>query len=230
MTPHTVHTQSPWDVIRGWKQPPAAGEPGRQILVRNAEGHAIGALTPVTGREAEDTAVCAALTRWRRMFRQYFLTQFEPTAERTRDWLLNVVLPDDSRLLFLIRDENHNPVGNFGICGIGPGVGELDNLIRGQKGGDAKLVYYSELALLDWMYRELQTERVCLHVFSSNAKTLLLHTSVGFEQTQRQPLARITDGAETRYVPWGAAGEPAGFDLVRMELGRDAFRSLYPWI
>ncbi|MCK4786090.1 MAG: hypothetical protein KAV87_20195, partial [Desulfobacteraceae bacterium] len=155
---------------------------------------------------------------------------FEATPERTKAWLERVVIPSVDRIFFLICLPDGDAIGNFGICNLVASSGELDNLIRGKKGGDSQLIYYCELALLSWMFGYLGYEKSSLHVFSNNRPTIKLHTSVGFNISQSIPLTRRTSSGLTEYLINSEEGDAVDFSYLEMELQRETFISLYPWV
>ena len=167
------------------------------IAIKDNNDKAIGSLVLVQKRDANNTIILDALTRWRKKYMKYFLTQFNASTNRTKSWLENIVIPSTDRLLFLILDEDNNLIGNFGIADILFDRCELDNLIRGEKGGHPKLIYFSELSLLKWLFLEKNVKRVNLHVFANNLPTIKLHKSVGFVEIGRRKLERVQskDGA-----------------------------------
>jgi len=195
------------------------------IEVRNMQDDLIGWLTPVTSALANDETVVAGLTKWRRMFMRHFLTQFSANEARTRNWLRNVVLADDTRLLFLIYTDDRVMIGNFGVCNISSGSAELDNLIRGEKGGDAQLIYFAELSLMDWLYSTCLVSEIYLHVFSNNSRTLALHSSVGFVMHAAHALTRHENGGEIHYRVCDpiAPGSGESVHLVEMHMPCETF-------
>ena len=224
------------------------------ISIMNSEGAQVGNLRPIDKSLAKLPEIAEKLTRWRRLFRQYFLTQFSASVERTGAWLERVVIPDDERILFLICDVHDKLIGNFGVCNLKPHAAELDNLIRGESGGDSKLILFAEIAMLSWLYYGVGVNSVVLHVFSNNARTISLHSGVGFTERQRFGLNRIQDGENLRYIvnstpkqlPSNTAfiselpcrikeritptgGEPVDFDYIEMTMDRQKFELTNPW-
>ena len=124
------------------------------IAIKDNNDKVIGSLVLVQKRDANNPIILDALTRWRKKYMKYFLTQFNASTNRTKSWLENIVIPSSDRLLFLILNEDNNLIGNFGIADILFDQCELDNLIRGEKGGHPKLIYFSELSLLKWLFLE----------------------------------------------------------------------------
>lgn len=200
------------------------------IVVRDVDGKWIGSLCCVDSAMVSDESIISALTAWRKRYMRYFLTQFEATATRTRDWLNSIVIPCSDRILFIIILPTGELVGNFGVCNLTKSTGELDNLIRGERGGDKKLIFYSELALLSWMFGKLQYVDATLHVFSNNLKTIKLHSAVGFEVRGSGPLKRrfLTEGTE--YFTGPSDGNPMKFSYLEMGLEKRIFLKRNPWV
>lgn len=205
-----------------------AGNSGNSydIPIIDGNGYALGTLRPIDISLAADTEVISKLVKWRKMFRKYFLTQFLPTVDNASTWLQTTVLPSDDRILFLIYDLNGAALGNFGVCDLFSGEPELDNLIRGEKGGDPKLIYHAEVAILTWLFQGLGFTSAKLHVFSNNYRTMSLHKSIGFCESARYNLVKRPIEGGLRYEtsaesPDGEDG--ADFTLVKMTLGADDF-------
>lgn len=190
-----------------------------QLEILDEYGIKIGSLKPIDSRIASDHVIIDKLTKWRKMFKKFFLTQFTPTPERTKSWLQTVVLPSDNRVLFLVCTDKDEIVGNFGVCDLSENRAELDNLIRGEKGGHPQLIYFAELAILRWLFRELGVKALTLHVFSNNYKTISLHESVGFCTTASHHLIKEESEDKVRYITSDTpSAQVADFTYLEMML------------
>jgi len=189
----------------------------------------VGYLKPITKNVLldDEQGVISLLTKWRRMFAKFFLTQFVLSNERTERWLNQIVLPSRDRILFLVCTSDHKAIGNFGLCNVNSESAELDNLIRGEKGGDPQLIYYSELSLLKWLFLDLGVKTACLHIFSNNSKTISLHEKVGFVVTQEYKLWEQKTDEGKRYSIVEGEGQPVDFCYLEMNLDRESFISRY---
>lgn len=198
------------------------------IPIKKYNGSIIGRLTPISKEMASESSVIERLAKWRQQYMKYFLTQFVASNERTYLWLNNFVIPDDTRILFLIQDEEGKLIGNFGTCNIGENEAELDNLIRGERGGDPKLIFFAEISLMDWLYQSLGVEDIYLHAFSNNSKTINLHTSVGFEKSQTYQLVKIETNQEIKYhVNQNQKLSNNEFGLLKMTIDKKRFLERY---
>jgi hypothetical protein len=201
------------------------------LPINKPEGKVIGWLIPITEKLADNDEIVDSLVKWRQKYLHFFLTQFKPSRERTRNWLKNTVIIDDSRILFLVLDEDRQLTGNYGVCNICRDTAELDNTIRGEKRGDRRLMFYSELCLMNWLYNEVGVNEIYVQVCSSNTKAIEHHRSVGFSITAHYELIeKVVDGEKTYQVGPMIEHIDAERGLVRMDINRESFFRDYPWL
>jgi RimJ/RimL family protein N-acetyltransferase len=201
-----------------------------KIPIQNEDGDTLGALVCLDEALAGDADVVQKLTDWRTKSMRFFLTQFTATPERTSRWLRDSVLASDDRILFLIVSDEGRTVGNLGLCNLRSQGGELDNVLRGERGGHPRLMFYAELALLGWMFGSLSLDLATLHVFSNNARAIDLYTSAGFSIRGSQRLTRSIDGDVVRFLADSEEGEPVDFCYREMILSKEEFLRLHPWV
>jgi RimJ/RimL family protein N-acetyltransferase len=220
--------EPPTDVIRRYKQntDPALSV---SLPIVDAEAKDLGSLLCVDRAVAADPAIVADFTDWRAHNMSCFLTQFSATPARTAKWLETVVLPSNERILFLICRETGERIGNMGVCNLGLSQGEIDNVIRGRKGGSPGLIFHAELALLAWMFGSLSLQTANLHVFSNNSRAIHLYASVGFTACRSHRLSRVAERNEVHYLLDSAEGEMVDFRYDEMSLTKDAFFCRHPW-
>ena len=218
----------PGEIIRQHKD---NREPDRRFVlpIRDEAGEGLGTLICVDRALARDPAVIADITAWRRRFKRYFRTQFEPTCERTASWFEKVVFPHDDRLLFLISLPSGEVVGNIGVCEVAGARGSIDNLIRGRKGGHPKLVLYAEIAVLAWMFGPLGLREANGHVLSDNARSMKFHLDLGFTVCASRPMSRVVTADEVRLLVDSEEGEPIAIRYEEMYMARETFLARHPW-
>lgn len=215
-------------LVRKIKENDCSNSEKFHLDIIDSNGIKIGSLKPIDSQILSDQAIIDKLTKWRKMFKKFFLTQFTPTPERTKSWLQSVVLPSDNRVLFLICTDKDEIVGNCGVCDLSKNRVELDNLIRGEKGGHPRLIYFGELAMLRWLFRELGVKAVTLHVFSNNYKTISLHESVGFCTTASYHLIKEESEDEVRYITSDTPStQAADFTYLEMMLTPTEFEKAH---
>jgi len=168
------------------------------IPIMDAQGNRIGCLSPLTVSSLGDKTLIEAMTRWRNHSARFFLTQFDATPERTRQWLENTVLSDPSRLLFTINSAS-KLIGHYGFKDLSSMSAEVDSLLRGESGGHPQLIYFAEIALVGWLFSTFEINNLYGYVLAENWQALELHARVGFENAELIPLTKETSVAETIY-------------------------------
>ena len=194
-----------------------------RIDISDPQEKCIGHLSPLTVSLLESDEIIRKLTHWRTRAMRYFLTQFTATMERTRSWLANTVLTDDSRLLFLIYS-NSRLIGQYGFKELSSDSVEIDNLIRGESGGHPRLIYHAETHLIRWLIETFNVSCVYGFVLSNNAVALNLHRSVGFRPMEAIPLHKVDLGREIHLrMKEGAKSGPDGLYVQKIELRSSDF-------
>lgn len=218
------------EVIAGMKSGNRAAAEAQALAIRNQAGAVIGKLVPVGAWILEERATVELLCAWRQRFMRMFLTQFDSSYERTLGYLKNRSIGNDGCLLFLLYDETERLIGHLGLAGVDGECGELDNFMRGAEGGDPRLVYWAELALLDWSFRRLGLQRSIVQVLSYNWLVLALHEEVGYTESAQQALRKYEkDGMTCHEV--AAAGEAnVKYAYVQMALTKPAFYAQAAWL
>lgn len=176
--------------------------------------------------------VVSKLSEWRLRYSDNFLTQFEISDDRTKRWLTDIVIPSTDRILFLIRLPTGELVGNFGVCNLTNKDAELDNTIRGERLGPAKLMNYCEVALLVWLFETFGCDRVYLHVFSNNITAQMLHKHMGFKLVKKIKLSKLEAGTTIQYVPaveLEHGKQYVDFDYLQLSISLSEFLTVSPW-
>jgi RimJ/RimL family protein N-acetyltransferase len=204
-----------------------------EIPVINDKSVKLGRLAPINQILANDEEIINSLADWRRRFKRFFFTQFDVTSERTKTWLNEVVVKDDTRILFLIKDETNKLTGHVGAANINGDSAELDNFIRGARGGDPKLMLLSGLSLVGWIYGALHIEKIYARVIANNFRTLSVYEAAGcFERSEMPEFAERTDAKESAgdLTDVQDQSRPEGDRFVKMTLDMQKFLTTYPWM
>jgi len=197
--------------------------PEVRITIASAEEAVAGFLTPITHQLAEDPEIIDALFRWRRSHMRSFLTVFDPTLEKTRNYLTAFSLPDHARILFLVTNRENRYVGHIGLCNIASDGGEIDNVIRGEPVGIPGFMVCAHQALLRWAFRNLEFPLAYLKVLDDNTRAIRTYEKVGFRAVGWTSLVREEHVGGYRLKPISGSSGGTGPVLVRMEVLRDSF-------
>jgi hypothetical protein len=181
------------------------GKESLVIPISDDSGAEIGTMHPITKMHLKSSDLIEKMTNWRNLNKRFFLTQFNATPQRTKQWLEKVVLTNPSQLLFLIYD-GETLVGQYGFKDLDGNSAYLDNLLRGERGGHPALMKYAVLALAQWLFDFMEVDAVYGHTFANNAMALKLNREVGFVCAEKLPLIRQMEGDEIKWVV-GKAGE-----------------------
>jgi len=217
-------------LIRSLKNP-AEGADGARISIRNRSNETIGFLRPITRHLALNDETVGLLCRWRERNKSFFLSQYENSSGRTRQWLNDVLLPDDARILFLVETESGEPLGTSGVSSVTETDAELGNVLRGRRGGPSQLFFFGEIALLSWCFWMLAINRMYLNVFCHNSRALDFYGSIGFSRACVRALTKHESEAGTEYrVDSTKLPGPGEVCLMTMDMSADDFRRRYPWM
>ncbi len=169
------------------------------ISIYDQCGDIVGYLKPITKSVLGSKQIVEKLTIWRNKFMQYFFNQFTATNERTMNWLKNIVLTDNGKLLFLIYDKNDNLVGHIGFTRLSENDVEIDNLIKGERLGHNQISYFAEIAMIKWIFETLKLKSICGYAFSENIIALMLHKEVGFKIGELEGFNKKIEGKDKIY-------------------------------
>jgi len=175
-----------------------AGFP-RELAIR---GKAVGTMRSVGSADLHDDRLITQLKQWRNQHSLSFFTQFEATAEGTRQWLADILDCAD-RVLFLVCDASGGAVGQCGARNIAPDTAACDAILRGEERGHPFLMTLAERALMEWLFNTLDVRHLHTQVFADNFAAIRLFRSLGMTVTRMDWFKRIAEGKGARYVPVG---------------------------
>jgi hypothetical protein len=183
----------------------------------------IGSLLPVGPWILSDDLKIQKISVWRQRVMRMFLAQFDSTYEKTLAYLKNSSIGEINRIFFLILDENKNFVGHIGLSNINETSCELDNLVRGEEGGDPRLMFHSEQTILHWAFQMLHLKESYLKALSYNWLVLSLHEEIGYKlhTTYHLKKVEINNSVSHEFVPSNQAN--VNYTCVKMHLSKEDF-------
>jgi RimJ/RimL family protein N-acetyltransferase len=159
-------------------------------------------LRPVSiRRDSLCEADVARLTGWRNRFVHVFLTEFEATNERTADWLVETVGPDDTRIIFMVDTPDGRTFGYMGLAFIDwdHGTYQLDGIVRGGAAAPGMMSNALRTMML-WARSQLGLQEARVRVRSDNPAALAFYRKIGFTEVGRAPLQRIEEPSMIRWI------------------------------
>jgi hypothetical protein len=211
------------NTIQAMKCANLAQAQARAIAVRNKAGELIGTLVPVGNWILQDRPTIEAICAWRQAAMRMFLVQFDSSYARPYTSLKDLSIAQEGRLFFMLFDQSNQLIGHLGVSEVN-GLGcELDNVMRAAKGGDPRLIYYAEAALLDWCFDSLQVQTCSARVVSYNWMAIQLHEDIGFVAEETLALRKYQDGVWTCHEVVEKSAANVGYGCTRMVLQKDGF-------
>lgn len=201
-----------------------------RIDIKNPSGMCVGSLVPVGRWILSHEEIIKEISKWRQQAMRMFLTQFDSTFDRTYRYLKELSIEQDDRLFFLLYDASGCFVGHIGLANINAGNVELDNLMRGVSGGDPRLVFYAELALLNWGFKQLGILTSDVRVISKNWIVISLHEEVGYVVSDKFPLKKMENDNETLHEICSIEESNVKYLCLRLVLNKLEFYKKNEWL
>lgn len=209
--------------IAALKQPTFEEARKLALPVKNAEGSTIGTLVPI-GRWIEtDEEKIRSMVTWRNAAKKMFPTQVNATYESTLAYLIRSSIDNERGLLFAIVDTDERFVGHIGVTDVQSEQFELAHLIKGVEGADPKLIFYSEISLIDWCFRIFGAGRAVVEIMSYNWIVSMLHKEIGFEIESTYQLKMTKDEAGVTHQIVPAEEANVKYTIVKLELHKNCF-------
>ena len=165
----------------------------------HSEGFLLGRLVRLTSEQKHDQGLIADLLKWRLASSTNFISQASGVFEDTRTWLHGLLASDGGFWLIVLPDGRR--VGHIGIKVTGSEL-ELDNLLRGEKGGGSKLMSAACKALIRELPKMFDQSVLVNHTFEDNRAVVRMHLELGFKTVTKTPMEKtIGEGGLWRWVP-----------------------------
>jgi RimJ/RimL family protein N-acetyltransferase len=138
------------------------------------------------------------VTKWRKKYRNMFLTDFAITEKNTKKWIENIISNDD-RILHVIYF-NGEKVGTIGTAKYEPtqNCAQLDSLMKNPTCHVPWLISVVEIIYLKWMFEYFNLSMIKGILFLDNFPTLNLHLSCGFKIVKKIPVEKMK--IDSRYI------------------------------
>jgi RimJ/RimL family protein N-acetyltransferase len=141
-------------------------------------------LKPLTANSLKNIEYLSLITEWRRNYKEFFFSNFEPTIERTEKWLKSVFLSSPRNLFFLLFFEEKF-IGHYAFKNLSEQSVFLDNLVKGVQGGHAKIIETTALALIDWLFDNFCISHVNGTILADNPYSIMSNKKIGFDFSEK---------------------------------------------
>ena len=163
------------------------------LPILNLENEIIGKLVPVGKWILSEDEKIKSLTQWREKNIKIFFSQSKPSNERTIWYLNNFSIKKNNRIFFLIYTDKNEFIGHIGLADIEKKFAVLDNLIRGVRTGNSKLIHFSIVTIIDWFFKNFETKKIYGKIISYNSLSISLLEEVGFKIIDKIPLKKVKE-------------------------------------
>jgi hypothetical protein len=170
------------------------------------------------------------LTSWREQNMKFFFSQFKSNYERTVWYIKSLSIEKENRIFFLIYTNNNEMIGHIGLADIESNFGVLDNMIRGKETGDAKLINYSMITIINWFFKEFNIKNLYGKIISYNWLTISLHEEIGFKIIEKIPLKKIQENGEIYHKNVNSSESNVRYFCTKMLLEKIEFYKHINWI
>ena len=177
-----------------------ASENNLELTLSDSGGQIVGIMRPLTSRSLKQDDVIQKLTQWRNANMHNFLTRFEATPERTRNWIKKTLLANGNQMLWLIYDQHEALIGHFGFKNLTSQSVLLDNAIRGERRGHPKLLVFAGRSLVKWLFQTTSVQRIDGYVMADNVPAIMMNREIGFHKWNRRSLTSKTVYGETHWM------------------------------
>ncbi len=195
-----------------------------RLDILGRQGQTVGYILPLTRSAENDEYLIRQITAWRNRAKAAFLTQFTATPARTKAWLHEVVLSDDTRLMFLLYLRNQKLIGHTGFRNLTEVSAEGDNQLRGERGGSQDFMMRAQIAICSWMFEALGIRQIHSRVLSNNDYAQVIHQKLGYVVDKYVDLYVHRRKSETHLLEYGQeADRVTGQQLLYLTLNREKF-------
>lgn len=158
-----------------------------RIRITNDSHEAIGYLKPLTIQDQNNSSLISDFVEWRNRDRSGWLDQRVVNFDGTTKWLGNL-LNNDSRIAFLIYDNEMNLIGRIGVLDITDTEAMTDSILRGRADLAPGIITHACFAMFRWLFNHSCIENIKSKIVEGNDASLKLHHRLGFEIHSRKVL------------------------------------------
>lgn len=140
------------------------------------------------------------ITKWRKLYRNNFGTDFEINEDKTRKWINEGILSNIDKVVFMIYADNEK----IGIISTSDYQEEsnsaiLDTMMKDPGFKLPGLMTTIEKVYLKWMFDELKLSKIRGFLFADNEKMMKIHTKCGWKLKEVVPIEQVKTTEGTKW-------------------------------
>ena len=142
------------------------------------------------------------ICKWRTENAIGFCNVFEGTEEKTVNWIDNILLPREDRILFMVHNLDNKPIGHLGFStfDFDSKSCEIDNVVRGVKEGNEGIMTYAIKTLISWGRETLYLNDIFLRVRKDNSHAIKFYERLKFYTLYDIPLFKKESEVLTEWI------------------------------
>ncbi len=145
-------------------------------------------LLPICKLHLDDPDTISYLMQLRNTYIDLFLGSELATYESTKNWLKNMVIENEDRILFLVVDKHGKRHGHLGLWLREDTNLEVDNVIKDPVSIEKGLFGAALKTITSWAWEYLGSSELSLRVLTSNVKAVEFYKSNGFSLLDTKPV------------------------------------------
>ena len=200
------------------------------LPIFDSKKNEIGKLIPIGNWILTHKEKIEDLSKWRQKNMKFFFSQFNSSYKRTLWYIKNFSIEQNNRIFFLIYANNDKLIGHIGLAEIEKNFATMDNMVRGEEGGDPQLMYYSMIAIIHWSFKILNIENLYGRIISYNWLTIFLYEEISFKIIERIPLKKFEENGEINHKVIDSSESNVRYFCTKVLLKKKDFYKNINWI
>ena len=150
------------------------------VPINERSGAELCRLVPVGPWILKRPQLIKKMNRWRNTNLRFYMKQNEVSIDDTQNFIMEKVHGNSPSLLFLIRNNQNNYIGQISYSNFMGDTVQLDNIVLGEKSESINLMNQVELQSIAWVKQNFGVNTVKTYVLSYNVLAIELHQMSNF--------------------------------------------------
>ena len=164
-------------------------------------------LVPLSHMHIESSKIVEELCNLRNDFISIYPNSSPADFSSTQIWLKELVISNDSRILFLVVDKKNRIHGHLGLWQRDDLNLELDNVLKAPHSKVPGLFGAAVIAIEKWINELVNVSELKLRVLESNEHAIKFYVKNGYSEISRKPMNWVSNGDGGRKLEESTGGE-----------------------
>ena len=164
-------------------------------------------LVPLSHMHIQNSKIVEELCNLRNDFISIYPNSSPADFSSTQIWLKELVISNDSRILFLVVDKKNRIHGHLGLWQRDDLNLELDNVLKAPHSKVPGLFGAAVIAIEKWINELVNVSELNLRVLESNEHAIKFYVKNGYSEISRKPMNWVSNGQGGRNLEESTGGE-----------------------